>query len=96
MSLNLGTPTVQAAAALRPDPHFEQVRAGLAEVVQARVNAALDAPVEQRVEATAYARAIRDVWVALEAATLGVRPAAVATPRLKVKPANSEGIARDV
>lgn len=87
MSLNLGNDVSEAALALRADPHFAALRAGMAKVVNDKISQALDSPVEQRVEATAYARALRDVWVALEAGAQNVRANTVKLPRTPVEKA---------
>ena len=72
MSVNLGTEAMNAAARLRHDPDFIVVRKGLALFAGRSINMAIGAVPEMRVEATAYARALRDLWVALESAALQV------------------------
>ena len=67
MSINLGHEGLQAARALRMDPQFAVLRAAIGEFAWKKIEAALDAPPELRVEATAYARALRDLYVAIEA-----------------------------
>lgn len=71
MSLNLGTEGCQAARELRTVASWADLRTALHKLVVARMNTALDAPPELRVDQSAYARALRDVWMAFEAATNG-------------------------
>lgn len=91
MSLNLGNATMAACAALRTDASFAALRAGLADVAHQKIHAALDVPPEQRVEATSYARALRDVWLAIEAATLTVPQRQVALPKTRPGQPNPPG-----
>lgn len=83
MSLNLGNSTMAACAALRTDASFAALRTGLADIAHQKIHAALDVPPDARVEATSYARALRDVWLAIEAATLTVPQRQVALPKNK-------------
>jgi hypothetical protein len=68
MSINLGNDGIQAARNLRMDPNFAALRAAIGEFLSKKYDAALDSPIEDRVETTAYVRGVRDVFVALEAA----------------------------
>lgn len=83
MSLNIGTPAVKAAETLRGNPDWAAIRASLGELTRSRMNAALEAPPEQRVDATGYARALRDLYVAFESATTGVQIQRVAKPGME-------------
>lgn len=79
MSLNLGNTGCDAARALNPSPEWTKLRGALRTTAQAYANKALDAPPEKAVSASAYACALRDVYMALEAAT-------TASPISQVKP----------
>lgn len=76
MALNLGTQPMEAARSLATDRGedvrvlFEQVRAGIHEEVRKKMNAALDAGPDDRHMAVGYARALRDVYMALESAVV--------------------------
>jgi hypothetical protein len=74
MSVNLGNEALQGIGALRGDGNFTAFRNGLEEFAAARIHAALETAPDMRVEATAYARAIRDISIAIEAACNGVHP----------------------
>lgn len=80
MSLNLGTPAVEAAKHLHGNEHFQAVRDGLREQLRARMNLAIDSAPDHCVANTAYVRALRDVWVAIESAATGVQQKQVKTP----------------
>lgn len=84
MSLNLGNEVMSAAQALRGDTNFAALRAAMVSVVHDKINGALESAPEHRVEATAYARALRDMWLALEAATQSVRVSTVKLPKPSV------------
>jgi hypothetical protein len=79
MGLNIGTPAAEACRGLRGSKEFALVLAELRRMWSDRLIAAASSPVEQRIEATAYARALLDLWVGYEAATSGKNPRAVAT-----------------
>lgn len=81
MSINLGNEGLAAARALRMDANFAALRAAIGEFAWARMNASLEVPQELRVEATAYARAVRDLYVAIEAGTIDQPQRAVKVPR---------------
>jgi hypothetical protein len=78
--MNLGNPVTEPARRLKDNKDWEELRAGLSDYASSAMNSALSAPPEMRVDATAYARAVRDVWVSLEAATAGVNPNQVKKP----------------
>lgn len=71
MSLNIGTEGCLAAKALQPSPDWKVLRDALEELARSKMNQALDAPPEVQATACGYARALRDLWVAFEAATVG-------------------------
>lgn len=73
MGLNLGTPAVNAAKALKDSPEWAAFRAGLRELVRKLMNEALDAAdphVGQR--QIGYTAALRDLDTALESATSSI------------------------
>lgn len=81
MSINLGHEGLQAARALRMDPQFAVLRAAIGEFAWKKIEAALDAPPELRVETTAYARALRDLYVAIEAGATDQMQRNIKVPR---------------
>lgn len=83
MSLNLGNIGCNAARALQANPDWAELRGALAELARAKMNVALDAAHDNQATACGYARAIRDMWVALEAATLNSNPNAIKKPGVK-------------
>lgn len=83
MSLNLGNVGCNAAHSLRSNPGWDELRAALRELASAKMNVALDAAPDNQATACGYARAMRDMWVALEAATAGVNPNSVKKPGVK-------------
>ncbi len=68
MSLNIGTEAHEAVKRLAHNPDFKAVRDGLYEVMRARFNQALDG---MGADAIGYARALRDIYLAFEAAATG-------------------------
>ncbi len=72
MSLNLGTPACQAIQNLRNSDQWPALMGGLAEIATARMHVALQSAPDMRVDNTAYARALHDIYVAFEAASRGV------------------------
>jgi hypothetical protein len=69
MSLNIGTSACEAARRLNSNADWHLVLDGVAEQVRATMNRALDAAPENAQVALGYARALRDVYLALESAT---------------------------
>ena len=86
MSINLGNETMAAARALRFNEPFAALRLGLGQFAHKKMSTALDSAVDLRIEATAYARALRDVWVALESATLEIPQNGVERPQVPPLP----------
>lgn len=70
MALNLGNEAMEAAKTLHQhgdsQKAFEAVRAGILEQVRKHMNLALDVAPDDRHAAVGYARALRDVYMALE------------------------------
>ena len=78
MNLNIGTAGCTAAHALQANRDWAIFREAMADVTRKFANSALDAPPELQASACGYARALRDVVIAIESATTGV-------PQLQVK-----------
>jgi hypothetical protein len=85
MSINIGTPAVEACRRLAGSEDFAAVREGLYEELRRRMNTALECAPELRIDATSYARALRDVYVAFDSATTGKPYNTVAKPTLMDK-----------
>lgn len=81
MSLNLGNEGLKAAAELRASPHFAALLGALEARAYEMMTRALESDSAGRVDATAYARALRDLWIALESGATGVPQRAVRQPR---------------
>lgn len=82
MSLNPNNELVDAVKALHGNPDFAALREQLGVLASALTHRALEAPPEFRVDATAYARGVVDVWVMVEAAASGRRQNVVKKPAL--------------
>ena len=71
MSINLGNEAIDAVRKLRNSPEWGLVMAALTEQSRKSMNTALEAPPELKGDACGYARAIRDVFIALYSASTG-------------------------
>lgn len=80
MSLNLGNEGLNACANLGNQGDFVALRLALLEQVRTQMNQALDIEPTKRDDAIGYARALRDVWLALEAAATRQKINAVPKP----------------
>lgn len=80
MSINIQTAAVNAVIELRGNRDFERLVEALGVLVQGRIVGAVNAPVDHRVDATAYARGMYDLWEALESARSGVPISQVKSP----------------
>lgn len=69
MSINLGTPACEAMRELSRNPNWLAVREAVLEQLRVKMNVALEAPPGARDDAIGYARAMRDIVVAFEAAS---------------------------
>jgi hypothetical protein len=85
MSLNLGNDGVAAIRDLANDPRFHLVRAALWDRASAMVNVAIEAQPGTRDDVCGYARALRDVCVAFEAAATGKSAREVQKPGPRVR-----------
>jgi hypothetical protein len=79
MSINLLKAHV-AAGKLRGNPDFQEFCEGLGDVAVAILHSALQSTPELRVDSTAHARGVMDVWRAIEAARLDLNPRQVKSP----------------
>lgn len=82
MSLNLGS-GVQAASELRNNEHWQEFVRSVKAVAEQNMNTAIGVSVEQRADATAYARALRDFYIAIESATAGKHQNQVVKPGME-------------
>ncbi len=73
MSINIGSEAVNAVIELRGSRDFERLIVALGVLTQTRMIGAMNSPVDHRMDATAYARGMFDLWEAMEAARLGVQ-----------------------
>jgi hypothetical protein len=80
MAVNIGATAVNAVVELRGNRDFEQLLAGLGEFVQVQMQRSMDAPVERRVDQTAHARGMYDIWEGLFAAYNNLIPSQVKIP----------------
>lgn len=78
MSINLGTAAIEALGHLRTLESWPVVMGAIEEVTTSKLHAALNSSSAERVDATAYARALHDVFIALSAASQRVNARAVA------------------
>jgi hypothetical protein len=102
MNITLNNDVTAAAKALRGNPDWEKFRKGLGDVSDSMTDKAIGSDPALRIESTAFARALRDLWVQLEAATNDVPPRTVQKRSTvgKSKPAHGadilEGLTSDV
>jgi hypothetical protein len=81
LSLNFGTDAIAALAGLRDNNNFREFHDKLGELVNQMSNAALEPSGEaSRDDKCGYARALRDVWIAVEAAVTGAKYNSVGKP----------------
>jgi hypothetical protein len=74
LSINIGTEAVTAVQELRNNRDFDRLISALGQLTQTRVLGAIATPqIEHRVDATAYARGMYDLWEALHAAYFGIQ-----------------------
>lgn len=93
MSINIGQAATDAVLALRGNEHFMTVLNHLHRVASEKLHESLLSGTETRVDATAYARGISDVWRALEVAYTGQHISQVPKPRIpRLKAATTEEI----
>jgi len=71
MSLNLQNGGINACVNLANNGDFAAFRDALLERARDQMNQALDVESAKRDDAIGYARALRDVWIAIEAAVTG-------------------------
>lgn len=83
MSINL-LRAHAAAGKLRGNPDFTEFCEGLGEVAVNLLHSALQSTPELRVDSTAHARGVMDVWRSVEAARLELNPRQVKPPPMPV------------
>ena len=66
MSLNLGSAAFEAVTNLKNSSDWRQVVTAIREQMSAFMHKAIEVPVEQRADATGYARALRDLAAHIE------------------------------
>jgi hypothetical protein len=74
MSINLGTAACEAMARLRTHADWKIIRDAIHEHARKSANTAIEVEHTFQAAACGYARAMRDLFVAIEAATDQVRP----------------------
>ena len=85
----MGTAAVTSTQELRNNQDFERLLAALGMLAQARMIGAMGSPPEMRMDATAYARGMYDLWEAMQSAYTGVPISQVKPPA----PRNSKAAA---
>jgi hypothetical protein len=81
LSLNLGTDALDALASLRGNAEFREFHNKLGEIVNQFSNAALEpGDGAARDDKCGYARALRDIWIAIESAVTNEKYNAVKKP----------------
>lgn len=83
MSINLGPEGCKAAAELRVSVQFAVVVSAIKDQANKAANATLDAAPDQLARQAGYARALRDIFVALEAERTGTVQQKVKAPGVK-------------
>ena len=68
-TINLGNDGLAAAKALRGNEHWERILRAIGEAADRAVDHSIGSDPARRIEDTAYARGLRDTWIAMEAAT---------------------------
>lgn len=71
MSINLGNEGIAAARALAVSAEWVAIRRAFYEQMRKVFNIALESPPDLRADQVGYARAMRDMYMALESATTG-------------------------
>jgi hypothetical protein len=83
MSLNLGTPAIEAMRRLGMNSDWKHIREAVLEQARTKMNIALESQHGNPADACGYARALRDISVAFESATMGVRVKKPGLPGLR-------------
>lgn len=81
--MNLGTKGCEAARALSTSEQFVTIVQAIKDQANSAANSALDASHDQQSRQCGYARALRDLYVALESARAGVPQPQVKKPGVK-------------
>ena len=80
MSLNFGSSAVEAMRGLRANADWKQIREAVLDQARKNANIALESMHGNPADACGYARALRDMYIAFESATMGVPVAQVTKP----------------
>lgn len=80
MAINIGNDAVKSIVELRGNRSFDDLISALGVVIQTRVFAAARSPVELRVQQTAHADGMYELWESLHAAYADLHPARVPAP----------------
>ena len=86
MSINIGNEGINACNALRSNESWDALRDQLGKIAMERMHSCLACPISDRIDLTAYARALYDVWVAFESATLEISQRAIEKPSRPLLP----------
>jgi hypothetical protein len=80
MSLNLGNEAINACREMSGNPNWETVRNVIFDLISRQHDTLIDVEPTHRLEAHAYIRGLRDLYVALESATTSKLQRQVARP----------------
>jgi hypothetical protein len=86
MAINLGNEAVRAIKELQGNPDFAKLLQALEQVVQTRIYASINAPIDMRVQQTAHVQGMHELVESMQSALQGVLPSQLARPPV-VKPA---------
>ena len=91
MSIPISQAAADALIALRGNKDFATVLDELHRIASDKTQTAMETPVDQRVDATGYARGVGELWRSLEAQYRGLKVQSVPKPRLPRTPMAAEG-----
>jgi hypothetical protein len=74
MAINIGNDAKRAIENLRGNVQFEDFVSALGIVAQSRYLAAMNSSAEHRVDQTSHARGVYEVWEAIHADYMGIKP----------------------
>lgn len=80
MGINLGSRAHDHIRELRGNPDFRGFVDAFGEKAQDIIRSSLDAPIDQRVDQTSYAKALIDIWSAMTAEIQGIGQGRVRPP----------------
>lgn len=91
MSISISQAAADALIALRGNKDFVTVLDEMHRIASEKTQTAVETPVDQRVDATGYARGLGEMWRSFEAAYRGLKLPVVPKPRLPRTPMAAEG-----